>query len=212
MRAASGLIASLFILAAGPSGAQSAPSDETLGLELYRAGHYAEAIPHLEAAAVARQQANLLIFLGDCYRKIHDYGKAEGAYQRILSTNQPADIAERARTLFENTTQEGIEWRRANPVQVPREAFLRKREVAPPPERSHTLAYVTTGAAVVCAAAGAMFGLQAKKATDAWKSDTSEPAWSTDRNTAQSAMTRANVAWIAAGALVVTSVVFFLEF
>ena len=51
MRAASGLIASMFILVAGPSGAQSAPSDETLGLELYRAGHYAEAIPHLGAVS-----------------------------------------------------------------------------------------------------------------------------------------------------------------
>jgi hypothetical protein len=67
--------------------------------------------------------------------------------------------------------------------------------------RSYALPIATGAAAVVCAGAGALFGLQARSAADDWKNATADPAWSDARSRAQSAMTRANVAWTAAAVL-----------
>ena len=66
------------------------------------------------------------------------------------------------------------------------------------------------GVGVVGAGLGTVFGLSAKSSTQAWGSDTTAATWQSDKSSAQSSATLANVSWIAAGVFAAAGLTFVL--
>jgi tetratricopeptide (TPR) repeat protein len=204
-------------------GSFSARGDEAAGLRerlrdasaQYNMGNYQVALEQFQAAYSASGKHVLLYNIAQCYRQLGDLQKAAINYRSFIRLEPENAAVPTAKDLLAKVEDQLAQEKnvrtapptglRPEPQPVPTAA---RPAAVPTPQvvaarapRSYTLPIVTGAAAVACVGAAALFGLQARSAAQDWKSATADPAWSDARSRAQSAMTRANVAWTAAGVL-----------
>ncbi|HUJ28637.1 MAG TPA: tetratricopeptide repeat protein [Myxococcales bacterium] len=215
------LHALLLVLALTLPQAARADEDESLRSRVrdanaqFNMGNYKEALAQFQAIYRASGKHALLYNIAQCYRQLGDLKMAAVNYRsfiRLDPDNAGVPVAKELLAKVEEQIAREGKVKSAPPTGVQAESQVvpwgQKKPApaataaaAPAEQRSFTVPAVTGAAALVCVAAGAVFGLQARSAADDWRNAAAEPAWSDARSRAQSAMTRANVAWTAAAVL-----------
>ena len=207
----------LLILALAFPPAGRADEDESLRARVrdanaqFNMGNYKEALAQFQSIYRSSGKHALLYNIAQCYRQLGDLKMAAVNYRsfiRLDPGNPGVPVAQELLAKVEEQLAHESKVKTAPPTGVQAESQVvpwgqkPPKPVAaaatPPEERSYTVPAVAGAAAIVCMAAGSVFGLQARSAADDWRTAAAEPAWSDARSRAQSAMTRANVAWTAA--------------
>lgn len=183
----------------------------------FNMGNFPAALSQFQDLYRASSKHALLFNIAQCFRQMGDLQKAAANYRsfiRLDPENPTVPTAKELLATVEEQLAREVKVKTAPPTGVPPEATMtavRHEPVEKPSSRAlRPVALALGGAAVLCAGAGALFGMQARSAASAWRNDTAEPAWSSDRSRAQSALTRTNIAFTAAGLLAAASVAAFV--
>ena len=214
-----GLVIAALLFAASPS-----RGDDTTLLRQqlrdanaqFNMGNFPAALSQFQDLYRASSKHALLFNIAQCYRQMGDLQKAAANYRsfiRLDPENPTVPTAKELLATVEEQLAREVKVKTAPPTGVPPEATttaVRQEALERPSRALRPVALALGGAAVLCAGAGALFGMQARSAASDWRKDITEPAWSNDRSRAQSALTRTNIAFTAAGVLAAASVAAFI--